>query len=289
MLVLEDIHWAESTLLDLVEYVSRWSSDAPILLLCLARPELLEERPRWDGAIVRLEPLSDDEAAELLAALDTVGLISLELRDRVSEKAQGNPLYAEQLVAMISESNADADLSQLPPTIDALITARLDRLEPAERDALERAAVIGNDFWPSAIAALGDGDQALSATLLELVRRELVEPAPSTVPGEDGFSFRHALIRDAAYASAPLRRRAGHHERFGAWLAAKGFSDDFDEIRGYHLEQAVSVEPRARVRRRACPGACRRGVRAARRGRAVARTPAAMLRQRETSSSGRLR
>ena len=241
VLVLEDVHWAEATLLDLVEYVSRWSSDAPILLLCLARPELLEERPRWDGAIVRLEPLSDDEASELLAALDTAGLISLELRDRVSEKAQGNPLYAEQLVAMLSESNGDAELSRLPPTIDALITARLDRLEPAERDALERAAVIGNDFWPGAIAALGDGSQALGATLFELVRRELVEPAASTVPGEDGFSFRHALIRDAAYAAAPLRRRAGHHERFGAWLAAEGFGDEYDEIRGYHLEQAVRL------------------------------------------------
>src|SRR5207244_1168144 len=159
--------------------------------------------------------------------------LSPELRDRVSETAQGNPLYTEQLVAMLAEPDADADLSRLPPTIDALITARLDRLDAAERDVLERAAVVGKDFWFGAIVALGEGDEPLGTTLLELVRLELVEPASSTVPGEDGFSFRHALIRDAAYASAPLRRRAGHHERFGAWLASRGFGDEYDEIRGY--------------------------------------------------------
>jgi class 3 adenylate cyclase/tetratricopeptide (TPR) repeat protein len=241
VVVLEDVHWAEPTLLDLVEHVSRWSRDAPILLLCLARPELLEERPRWEGAIVRLEPLSNDEASELLAALDVAGLLSQQLRDRVSETAQGNPLYAEQLVAMLEdEARAATEIVTLPPTIQALLEARLDRLEPAERDVLERAAVIGKDFWPGAVAALGEGDETLGATLLDLVRRELVEPAPSTMPGQDGFSFRHALIRDAAYGSAPLRRRAAHHERFAEWLAT-GLGEEFDEIRGYHLEQAVRL------------------------------------------------
>ena len=241
VVVLEDVYWAEATLLDLVEHVSRWSSDAPILLLCLARPELLEERPRWEGAVVRLEPLPPDEASELLDALDTGGVLSQELRGRVGEAAQGNPLYAEQLVAMLAEANGDAELSTLPPTIQALLAARLDRLEPAERGVLERAAVVGKDFWPGAVAALGEGEEALGATLLELVRRELVEPAASTVPGEDGFSFRHALIRDAAYTSAPLRRRAEHHERFADWLSSVDFGEEYDEIRGYHLEQAVRL------------------------------------------------
>jgi hypothetical protein len=212
-----------------------------VLLLCIARPELLEERPRWDGEIVRLEPLSRAEASELLDALDATGALSEELRERVAETVQGNPLYAEQVVAWLAETEESAEAATLPPTIQALLAARLDRLDPAERDVLERAAVVGDEFWPSAVAALGEGDEVLGATLHGLVRRELVEPAPSMVPGEDGFAFRHALIRDAAYASAPLRRRAMHHERFAGWLASGGFGEEFDEIRGYHLEQAVGL------------------------------------------------
>ena len=240
LVVLEDVHWAEPTLLDLVEYVSRWSRDAPILLLCLARPELLDERPRWDGALVPLEPLSPNESAQLLDALDEGSTLSRVLRARVADAAQGNPLYAEQLVAMLSEAGADPSLTSLPPTIQALLAARLDRLDHDERDVLERAAVVGREFWPGAVAALGEGrDEALGTTLLALVRRDLVEPTTSRVPGEDGFRFRHALIRDAAYASAPLRRRTAYHERFAEWVESVGAAEEYDEIRGYHLEQAV--------------------------------------------------
>ena len=240
VVVLEDLHWAEPTLLDLVEHVSRWSRDAPILLLGLARPELLEERPRWEGSLVRLGSLSPDEGSRLLEALDDDGLLSPQVRARVNDTAQGNPLYAEQLVAMIAEAGADAALGALPPTIQALLAARLDHIDPAERDVLERAAVIGREFWPGAVAALGERpDDAVGTTLLELVRLDFVEPAPPSVPGEDGFRFRHALIRDAAYGSTPLRRRAAHHERFAEWLASAGGSSEYDEIRGYHLEQAV--------------------------------------------------
>jgi class 3 adenylate cyclase/tetratricopeptide (TPR) repeat protein len=237
VVVLEDLHWAEPTLLDLVEHVSRWSRDAPILLLGLARPELLEERPRWEGVLLRLGSLTPDEAAQLVEALDDDGVLSQQVRARVNETAQGNPLYAEQLVAMISETGTDA---ALPPTIQALLAARLDHIDPVERDVLERAAVVGREFWPGAVAALGERtDDAVGTTLLELVRLDFVEPAPPSVPGEDGFRFRHALIRDAAYGSTPLRRRAAHHERFADWLASVGEANEYDEIRGYHLEQAV--------------------------------------------------
>jgi class 3 adenylate cyclase/tetratricopeptide (TPR) repeat protein len=240
VVVLEDLHWAEPTLLDLVEHVSRWSNDAPILLLGIARPELLEERPRWEGTRLRLDSLSPDEALELLEALDDDGLLSPQERDRVTETAQGNPLYAEQLVAMITEAGTDAMPAALPPTIQALLAARLDHIDPIERDVLERAAVVGREFWPGAVAALGDRpDEAVGVTLLELVRLDFVEPARPTMPGEDGFRFRHALIRDAAYGSTPLRRRAAHHERFAEWLASVDETHEYDEIRGYHLEQAV--------------------------------------------------
>ena len=149
LVLFEDVHWAEPTLLDLVEQVSRWSRDAPILLLCVAREELLEERPGWEGTHVRLEPLSTGEATELLAALDGREMLSPELRERVTEVAQGNPLYTEQLVAMLAEEvRAAAELVALPPTIQALLAARLDRLDPFDRDVLERAAVVGKEFWP---------------------------------------------------------------------------------------------------------------------------------------------
>ena len=240
LVVLEDVHWAEPTLLDLVEHVSRWSRDAPILLLCVARPELLEERPQWEGVHVRLEPLSQSEATELLDALDAGGILSPELRSRVTEVAQGNPLYAEQFVAMLAdEARAAAELITLPPTIQALLTARLDRLEPVEREVLQRAAVIGKEFWPGAVAALDGGDETLGATLLGLVRRELVEPAVSSVPGQDGLRFRHALIRDAAYAGIPKRTRADLHERFAGWLELR---DTPAELHGYHLEQAYRYQ-----------------------------------------------
>jgi class 3 adenylate cyclase/tetratricopeptide (TPR) repeat protein len=236
LVVLEDVHWAEPMLLDLVEHVSRWSRDAPILLLCVARPELLEERPQWEGVHVRLEALSSGEATELLDALDAGGLLSPELRGRVTEVAQGNPLYAEQLIAMLTEeAHAAAEHVALPPTIQALLAARLDRLDPLEREVLQRASVVGKEFWPGAVAALNGGDEALGTTLLGLVRRELVEPAVSSVPGQDGFRFRHVLIRDAAYAGIPKRTRADLHERFAGWLE---LHDTPEELHGYHLEQA---------------------------------------------------
>ena len=141
---------------------------------------------------------------------------------------------------MLAEGGGEPEELPLPPTTQALIAARLDRLDAHEREVLERASVVGREFWPGAVNALGsEAEAGLGATLLGLVRRELVEPAPSAIPGEDGFRFRHVLIRDAAYASAPKGRRADHHERLVDWLTASaGGSEELDEILGYHLEQA---------------------------------------------------
>jgi class 3 adenylate cyclase/tetratricopeptide (TPR) repeat protein len=232
---LEDVHWAEPTFLDLVEYVAGWSSEAPILLLCLARPELLDDRPRWAGASLTLEPLTDAESQLLLDELAAEWPLSADARSRIADAAEGNPLFVEQMVAMLAEHGA-ATL-EIPPTIQALLAARLDMLQPGERAVLECAAVIGKEFWRGAVAELSDDAERgeIAQMLLSLVRKELIRPEASAVPGDDGFRFRHALIRDATYAAIPKSMRADLHERFAGWFEARGGED---ELVGYHLEQA---------------------------------------------------
>lgn len=228
----EDVHWAQPTFLDLIEYLAGWSRGAPILLLCLARPDLYDERPRWPGTGLALEALSGDETAALLDELSAEWPIAPPARRQIEEAAEGNPLFLEQLVAMVAEHGADA---AIPPTIHALLAARLDRLEPGERTVLERAAVAGRDFSRAAVAELSSHDD-LAATLLSLVRKELVRPDHSGSPEEDRFRFRHALIRDAAYSGIPKATRAELHERFATWIERRGAED---ELVGYHLEQAA--------------------------------------------------
>jgi class 3 adenylate cyclase/DNA-binding SARP family transcriptional activator len=231
---LEDVHWAEPTFLDLLEYVAGWSKVAPILLLCVARPELLEARPRWGGEALMLGALSTAESQQLLDALAEEWPLAPDHRAQVAEAADGNPLFLEQLVAMLAERGAD---SGLPPTIEALLAARLDSLEPVERGVLERASVVGKEFWRGAVAELSPAGErtGVSAALLSLVRKGLVSPEESTFLGDDGFSFRHALIRDAAYAAVPKAVRADVHEGFAGWLERNAGEE---EIIGYHLEQA---------------------------------------------------
>jgi class 3 adenylate cyclase/tetratricopeptide (TPR) repeat protein len=232
---LEDVHWAEPTFLDLLEYVAGWSRDSPILLLCIARPDLLDERPRWGGSALRLEPLTESESGALLDELATEWPLSPEARAEIAAAAEGNPLYVEQMVAMFAD--AEHPTFAIPPTIQALLGARLDRLDRLERSVLERAAVAGKEFWRGAVSALSPEDErpAVGATLLSLVRKELVRPERSAAVGDDGFRFRHALIRDAAYAEIPKSTRADLHERFAQWLADAAAED---ELVGYHLEQA---------------------------------------------------
>ncbi|TMM11168.1 MAG: hypothetical protein E6F98_11540 [Actinobacteria bacterium] len=228
----EDVHWAQPTFLDLIEYIAGWSRGAPMLLLCLARPELQDARPRWPGTPIALEPLSNEEAATLLDELEAEWPIGVDARTQIEETAEGNPLFLEQLVAMVAEGGVGADV---PPTIHALLAARLDRLEPEERAVLERAAVAGRDFSREAVAELAGDDVA--ATLLSLVRKELVRPDLSGASDEDRFRFRHALIRDAAYSGIPKATRVELHEQFARWLERRGAED---ELVGYHLEQAYT-------------------------------------------------
>ncbi len=239
VLVLDDLHWAEPTFLDLVEHLADWSREAPILLLCLARPELLDARPAWGGGKLNatslfLEPLSGDETDELIDNL--FARLAEKTRARIVAAAEGNPLFVEQMLAMLTEQfELDAEL-EIPPTIQALLAARLDRLPPAERAVLERAAVIGKEFSRAAIEELG-GD---AAVLPALIRKELIRPDRSTISGAEGFRFRHLLLRDAAYEAIPKELRAVLHERFASWTESQ--RSEYDEIVGYHLEQAYRYQ-----------------------------------------------
>ncbi|HEX4746607.1 MAG TPA: adenylate/guanylate cyclase domain-containing protein [Gaiellaceae bacterium] len=230
-LVFEDIHWAEPTFLDLADHLEDWTRDAPVLLLCLARPELLDERPGWSGEVMTLEPLSEVESEELIENLLGGAPLDDHARGRIREVAEGNPLYVEQLLAMLAEGG---DPGHVPPTIHALLGARLDSLPEDDRDLLERASVIGHDFEWEALGELSsDRRRPSGARLAALVRNELIRPHDVI---EDTFSFRHALIRDAAYSRLPKELRSELHERFAGWLDGRG--EEFEEIVGYHLEQA---------------------------------------------------
>jgi class 3 adenylate cyclase/tetratricopeptide (TPR) repeat protein len=240
VVLVEDIHWAEPTLLDLLEYLAGWIHDAPVLLLCLARPDLLDARPGWlthTGGGVMLEPLTDEQSRKLLDEIAQEWPLDAAAREHITEAAEGNPLYVEQMAAMLAEGGPT---HAIPPTIHALIAARLDRLPPEERAVLESAAVAGKHFVRSALRKLlGDTEESgVDASLLSLARKDLLTARPGR---EDAYRFRHVLIRDAAYAGIPKELRAQLHERYADWAAntRAGRAGDVDEIVGYHLEQAV--------------------------------------------------
>jgi class 3 adenylate cyclase/tetratricopeptide (TPR) repeat protein len=240
--VFDDLHWAEPTFLDLVDHVADWSRDAPILLVCIARPELLDRRPTWAGGklnatTVLLEPLTAEETEELIERLLGDAELDETLLGRIREAAEGNPLFVEQMLAMVAESpNGDV---AVPPTIQALLAARLDQLDASERGVLERGAVEGKIFHRGGVEALAPDEPDVPTKLMALVRKELVRPDRTQLPGDDAFRFRHLLIRDAAYDGLPKAARAELHERFAIWLEAHGTDlIELDEILGYHLEQA---------------------------------------------------
>jgi len=265
---IDELQWAEPTFLDLVEYLVGWASDAPILIVGLARPELLDNRPTWratSSLVVELEPLGGGDSVRLVEALGGESLDPDE-RSRVLRAAEGNPLFVEQMLALAREGAAG---DAMPPSIHALLTARLDRIDAQERAVLERAAVIGREFTAGAVAALS-GEEPVASTLLALVRRDLIEPDRSTIPGDDGFRFRHILIRDATYLGLSKKARAVLHEQYADWLGRAAV--DLHEIVGYHLEQAARYgqelgAPRRReLSTRAGEVLARVGRRATRRG-----------------------
>jgi predicted ATPase len=261
VVVFDDIHWGEETFLDLIEHVADLSRDAPVLLLCMARPELLEKRPGWGGGkwnatTVLLEPLDAGETDRLLDAL-TLGApeVGDGMRDRIRASAEGNPLFVEEMLALIRASG-DGEVA-VPPTIQALLAARLDQLASDERSVLECGAVEGRTFHRDAVRALLQDGSNLPGKLVMLVRKELVRPARAQLAGDEAYRFRHLLIRDAAYDALPKAVRAELHERFAGWLEERGAElVELDEVVGYHLEQAARYraelgQPDARLAERA--------------------------------------
>jgi class 3 adenylate cyclase/tetratricopeptide (TPR) repeat protein len=231
VVVFDDIQWGEQIFLDLVEHVALLSSGAPILLLCVARPELTERRTGWPVAL-SLEPLPEEAVRRLMPEAIGTGL-----RERIARAAGGNPLFVEEMVAMAVEAGGEM---ALPATLRALLAARLDQLDSGERRVLECAAVEGEVFHRGAVQALADGEGQVTPRLASLVRRGLISPYRAQLAGEDGFRFHHLLIRDAAYEALTKMSRAELHERFADWLArvVREHAPEYEEILGYHLEQA---------------------------------------------------
>lgn len=240
--VFDDVHWGEESFLDLVEHVADLSRGFPILLLCMARPELLDRRPTWSGGklnatTILLEPLGASETDVLVDELVADGQLDPSLKSRIRDAAEGNPFFCEQLVALAQESGTQT--ITVPSTIQSLLAARLDQLDPSERGVLARGSIEGRVFHVGAVQALAPEEPQLVTRLTSLVRRELIRPDQPQLPGEDAFRFRHLLIRDATYDALSKSTRAQLHERFAQWLREHGFDLlELDEILGFHLEQA---------------------------------------------------
>ena len=257
LVVLDDIQWAEPTLLDLVEHFRDWTRDAPIALVCLARPELLEQRPAWAepgalASLIRVGPLAPSDSERVIGQLLGYGFLPEPLLARVRDAAEGNPLYLEELVEALVERGAlrleDAawvatrDLSEItvPPTIHALLATRLDRLAPGPRRVIEIAAVIGPVFERQVLEQVLTEHPTIDSDLAYVVDRELIDPSNGG-PGQQAYRFHHSLIREAAYCRIPKGVRAEVHERVADTLDNDRTRrlGELDEIVGYHLEAAL--------------------------------------------------
>jgi len=259
--VFDDVQWGEPTFLDLIESIADRSRDAPILVLVMARPDLLDERPAWGGgkpnaATISLEPLSVEECDALIANLLGRAALPDEARTRILKAAEGTPLFVEEMLSMLIDDGllvrgdrdwtAIGDLSavSVPATVQALLAARLDRLGADERAVIERASVAGQQFHVGALEAMSAGRTLdVRRALRGLVRRDLIGPDRSLLAGDDAFRFQHLLIRDAAYEAILKSARAELHARFAEWLerVAGDRIEEQEEILGYHLERAYRL------------------------------------------------
>jgi class 3 adenylate cyclase/tetratricopeptide (TPR) repeat protein len=244
IMVFEDIHWAEEPLLELIDHLAQWVRERALLILCLARPELLDVRPGWGGGRVRstaieLEPLGRNDSEALAEALLKEHHLSDHVRTRLLDKTEGNPLFVEETVRMLLEEGADGE-DRIPDSLQAMIAARIDRLPAGAKIVLQRGSVIGRTFWAGAIDHLSpeyDSDE-LEDMLDDLLLRDfLTREERSTISGESAFRFKHVMIREVAYSGLSKSGRAEYHTRFAEWLRERA-DKELLEIRAYHLDQA---------------------------------------------------
>lgn len=244
VLVFEDVQWAEEPLLDLIEHLANTLRGSPVLIVCVARPDLLTCRPSWGGGNPRalsleLGPLTADESRELVDALLAHADTPPAQRALALEKAEGNPLFLEETARMLTAGESGV-LGRVPDTVQALIAARIDSLGADEKRLLQRAALIGRVFWRGALDALSP-DVDVADALDVLLEREFVAPeARSSISGERAFQFTHGLIREVAYATMSKAARAEDHRRFAAWVAERA-PDELAEVRAHHLDSAARL------------------------------------------------
>ena len=247
VLVFEDLHSADDSLLDFVDHLVEWASAVPILVLATARPELLERRTGWGGGkpnatTLTVAPLSDEETHRLLAALLERPLISADTQSELLSRAGGNPLYAEQYARMLAE-HGSADRLTLPETVQGIIAARLDLLSAEEKALIQDASIVGKLFWSGAVAEIGGGEPWRTEELLHsLERKEFVQRAQaSSGAGETEYAFRHILVRDVAYGQIPRAGRARKHRDAAAWIETLGRPDDHAETLAHHYGEALAL------------------------------------------------
>ncbi|HEU5212352.1 MAG TPA: adenylate/guanylate cyclase domain-containing protein [Gaiellaceae bacterium] len=239
VLVFEDLHWADDGLLDFVDDLVDWAGDVPLLVVASARPELLARRPEWGGGkpnalTLSLAPLSEQETAQLVHTLLERSVLPADVQAAVLARAGGNPLYAEEFARLVAERGTAAGDLPVPDTVQALIAARLDALDPAAKRVLQDAAVVGKVFWPGALA---DADED---TLRGLERRELIRrERRSSVEDEAQYAFRHVLVRDVAYNAIPRAERAVRHAAVADWIEGLGRGDEAAELLAHHYARAL--------------------------------------------------
>ena len=244
ILVFEDVHWAEEPLLELIEHLAERVKDAPLMILCLARPELLDIRPSWGGGRLRaaateLEPLAPEESEQLLDALLADRELAPSERKTLLEKTEGNPLYVEETTRMLLEGGTSS--KRIPDTLQAMIAARIDRLRRNEKRLLQRAAVIGRIFWEGAVGHLMPEVDDLEPVFDDLLLRDFItRESRSSITGEHAYRFKHVLIRDVAYAGLAKGARAELHQQVADWLHEVA-GEELVEIRAYHLDHAATL------------------------------------------------